>query len=82
MSNSNWVQDNGVYKLEVNNYKITVTDNDVFVWWAVQFMDDLIQSSYSKEIPQSNTVKEAKNAAYNCYLNHYTEGDIFPDFLG
>lgn len=81
MNKLKWENDNGLYFLEVNGYKLSVTDNGVFIWWCCILNNEVIDSSYNKNNPQSMTVEQAKTSAYECYLNHYTKDIIFPDFL-
>lgn len=76
-----WSFDNGTYELIVNGYKLVVTNNGVFIWWACILDREVIDSSYNKKNPQSMTVQDAKNSAYQAYLDDYTKDLVFPDFL-
>lgn len=81
MDQQKWVIDNGVYKLNINDYQLIITDNSVFIWWCCLFKKEVVDSSYNRGKPKPKTIKEAKEAAYNSHIDHYTKDLDFPDFL-
>lgn len=81
MIKQKWFHDSGVYQLEIDGYKLMVTDNNYYIWWCCILGNEVIDSSYNKNNPQSMTIQQAKDAAYQTYLNHYTKDVVFPDFL-